>query len=166
MTMRIIDILKTMSPLKYTMLPKDFGITNLASLPTAFTGDMSAQSITAGTDPVVTYHYFELPDCTDICANVLLTAIGSDVASVKTQLEGTNFGPSSTAAGCWTVCSEEKTLSAVSNAHMPVVLTINSVVSTHPAPFRWYRLKTTVTKGAGSTNKVATYYAIATGTKV
>ena len=157
------DIVKTST--NFALLPVDFGITDLASLPAAFTSVATAKSVVSDATPVVSYHYFSGEEFESLAVNILVTAKGSDVASLTCTVEGSDFGPSSTAAGCWTTCSESHALTAIGQRKIPLTLTVNSVVTVLENPFKFYRLKTSALKDTGSTNKTVVYYAFASGEK-
>lgn len=160
MTKQIIKDVLTSNP-NSMLLAQDFNIASIGTIPATMSAMLASKSVTASTDPVLTYHNFEIGASEDIVVQILLSAKGSDVASVKAQLEGSNFGFGA-AAEQWVACSAEASLTAVGSAAVAAGL---SATVSHPRAFRFYRLKTTVTKGVGSTNVIATYYAIATAVR-
>ena len=160
MTKQIIKDVLTTNP-NSMLLAQDFNIASIGTIPAVMTAMLTSKSVTAGTDPVVTYHNFEIGVSDDIVVQLLLSAKGADVASVKAEIQGSNFGFGAAAEG-WVVCSAEGSLSAVGSVAMAAGV---SATVAHPRAFRFYRLKTTVTKAAGSTNVIATYFAVATAVR-
>ena len=128
---------------------KNYAITNIAALPTAFTDDFSPAALAAGV--AQTFAAKEFPNVTKLGIQIITTVAGAGLSALSALLQCSNVG--GTAAGCW---ADVATATACGNAVGSTFVTLATDMAT-ARHVKFYRLMLTAADGA------ATVYAIAYG---
>ena len=147
-----------MSPYVYDMIGTrnynlksgtNYGISDITKLPTAFTDDFTAASLTDGVGQ--TFSAKELPNAAKFGIQIITSAVGAGLSAISAQLQCSNVG--GTAAECWSNVGTATACGAAVGSDF-VTLPVDMDAARHA---KFYRLILTATGGT------ATCYAVAYG---